>query len=539
MKYIITPRKWRPQKFSEVVGQEAVVKSLRNAVLKGKIPHALLFSGVKGVGKTTTARIFAKAINCTNLSPEGEPCNQCTNCIEITNGYSMNVVEIDGASNRGIDNIRDIRENTIYMPISGKYKTYIIDEVHMLTNEASNALLKTLEEPPPHIVFILATTEIHKVLPTIRSRCQHYVFRKIPNHLIVEQLKEIANNEKIEFTEEALYLIAETSEGSMRDAESLFDQLVLYTDGSLSEDRIIEFLGIPEEKYFEELMNSAIRKDVIKALKVVESYIEATGNLKVFIKNFLQFLKKGLIVKKLSYDSSLMDFSESKYEHLKSVFGPFSEEEILRIMDLFVEVFKEMRGEVGEKFLFEIALFKLMDYKNLVKISDVREEILEFLKSKPVIQEKIDRSAQFTENEKMKMRVAKTVNVPVTQKLEKTEENVKKVFYEMFSKNPLYRPLLDGVSFLGYSDDNIFLEISKSHIMEYFSKNKFSIEDKLSRLLGFKVNLELKAKNGEEVKNLVDVEKFKKKDEEDKRKKLENNTLTEVIKDIFNGEIEK
>src|SRR5208283_1447720 len=196
MDYKVTARKWRPQSFGEVVGQDNLVRTIQNSLSSGRIPHAFLFSGVRGVGKTTTARIIAKALNCRN--PEGrEPCNKCSSCVEITSGYSLDVMEIDGASNRGIDNIRELKDTVAYMPLSGKYKVYIIDEVHMLTNEASNALLKTLEEPPLHAVFILATTEAHKVIPTIKSRCQHFVFKKIPAKGIVDQLKKVAADENI------------------------------------------------------------------------------------------------------------------------------------------------------------------------------------------------------------------------------------------------------------------------------------------------------------------------------------------------------
>ena len=286
MDYKVTARKWRPQLFSEVIGQENLIKTIQNSLSSGRIPHAFLFSGVRGVGKTTTARIIAKSLNCRN--PEGlEPCNKCSSCIEITNGYSLDVIEIDGASNRGIDNIRELKDTVLYMPLSGKYKVYIIDEVHMLTNEASNALLKTLEEPPSHAVFILATTEAHKVIPTIKSRCQHFVFKKISSKSIVDQLKKIASDEKIKYTEDGLFLIADSADGSMRDAESVFDQISIYSDGDITEKRVSELLGIPDAHYFIELIESAKTGDIIRMLKMTELYCLNVGDIKIFTMNMI------------------------------------------------------------------------------------------------------------------------------------------------------------------------------------------------------------------------------------------------------------
>ncbi|MGB9591807.1 MAG: DNA polymerase III subunit gamma/tau, partial [Candidatus Kryptoniota bacterium] len=217
MTYLVTARKWRPMRFDEVTAQEHVTITIKNSIRSNRIAHAYLFSGPSGVGKTTTARILAKAINCPNVK-EGEPCNECDVCREITEGRSLDVIEIDGASNRGIDEIRDLRESVRYLPSSLRYKVYIIDEVHMLTKEAFNALLKTLEEPPPYAIFILATTEPHRVLPTIMTRCQRFDFRRIEIEMIMERLRYIAAEEKIKIDEESLVAIAKKSDGSMRDA---------------------------------------------------------------------------------------------------------------------------------------------------------------------------------------------------------------------------------------------------------------------------------------------------------------------------------
>ena len=223
--YLVLARKWRPQVFEEVIGQRHITQTLQNAISQKRVAHAFLFAGARGVGKTSTARILAKALNC-ETGPKINPCNQCANCQEITNGSSMDVIEIDGASNRGIDEIRELRENVRYTPAKSHYKIYIIDEVHMLTKEAFNALLKTLEEPPPHIVFVIATTEPHKIPATILSRCQRYDFKRISVKEVMESLKRIVAEEGIQISQRGLISISQESEGSLRDAQSLLDQVI-------------------------------------------------------------------------------------------------------------------------------------------------------------------------------------------------------------------------------------------------------------------------------------------------------------------------
>jgi len=255
MSYQVTARKWRPQKFEEVVYQDHVSKTLKNSIEKGRVSHAYLFSGPRGTGKTTMARILAKALNC-ETGPTPSPCGECDNCREIRNSMSFDVIEIDGASNRGVNDIRELRENVNFAPVKAKYKIYIIDEVHMLTKEAFNALLKTLEEPPPHVVFIFATTEAHQVPDTILSRCQKYFFKKIPVDPIVRQLKNIIQHEGYRVSDRALFPIARAAEGSMRDAQSLMDQVISFSDSrkggdtEISEMDALSILGIvPVESY--------------------------------------------------------------------------------------------------------------------------------------------------------------------------------------------------------------------------------------------------------------------------------------------------
>ncbi len=262
MGYLVIARKWRPKQFEEVVGQEHITLTLQNAIKKDRVASAYLFSGPRGVGKTTTARILAKALNC-EKGPTPQPCDSCTPCQEIAEGHSIDVLEIDGASNRGIDEVRSLRESTRYTPSNLRYKIYIIDEVHMLTTEAFNALLKTLEEPPPHVVFIFATTEANKVPATILSRCQRFDFRRIPQEKIVEQLKKICDQETIQIDDQALYLIARKSEGCMRDSQSLLDQVLSFSDHTVSKDDVISLLGIIQHDEFFTISEAIARKAIL------------------------------------------------------------------------------------------------------------------------------------------------------------------------------------------------------------------------------------------------------------------------------------
>ncbi|MBS4027277.1 MAG: DNA polymerase III subunit gamma/tau, partial [Ignavibacteriales bacterium] len=269
MSYLVTARKWRPDVFEDVVGQEHVTKTLQNAIAQNRIAHAYIFSGPRGCGKTTTARLLSKAINCEKRKGYN-PCNKCSQCLEITEGRSVDVFEIDGASNRGIDEIRDLRETVRYNPTRAKYKVYIIDEVHMLTTQAFNALLKTLEEPPPYLLFIFATTEIHKVPATILSRCQRFDFRRNSIEEITSRLKFIASEEGITVDNEALLFIAKKSDGSMRDSQSIFDQLIALCGTTMTGAQVRESLNVVDEEIFFSITECILSKDIPRGLSIVE-----------------------------------------------------------------------------------------------------------------------------------------------------------------------------------------------------------------------------------------------------------------------------
>lgn len=377
--YQVTARKWRPQDFSQVIGQEHVVTALSNAVLSGKLPHAYLFSGPRGVGKTSTARILAKVLNCTE-SPK--VCGHCPACIEITSGQSLDVREIDGASNRGIEQIREIRDNAIYTPLSLKYKIFIIDEVHMLTKEASNALLKVLEEPPEHVIFMLATTESSKILPTIRSRCQHYILKKIPLDIIVERLSEISTAEGYQFQLSALEEIARAGDGSMRDSQTIFDQVALYSQGDLTLKAVREILGTPDTLYFLQIIKAVLAADIVAILEQVNIYLAEVGDGISFAENLVKFLRNALLVKKVPIGSVLLDFGPEMYTELQETFAECSEKNILTLLDLALELYDTLRTGSGERFWIESTLLKMIDFKNRISLGELRQEILRILDHK-------------------------------------------------------------------------------------------------------------------------------------------------------------
>ena len=359
MSYMALYRKFRPDVFEEVKGQDAIVKTLRNQVRTGRIGHAYLFCGTRGTGKTTLAKIFAKAINCE--SPvDGNPCGQCPTCRAIAEGRSMNVIEIDAASNNGVDNIRQIREEVAYRPTEGHYKVYIIDEVHMLSTSAFNALLKTLEEPPEYVVFILATTEARSILPTITSRCQRFDFKRMTKEVMVDRLRELMDREGAEGEESALGYIARKADGSMRDAISLLDQCLTYYPGErLTYDHVLDMIGTVDTEVFEKMLRNIIACDPGAALKVLEDALMEGREVPQLAVDFIWYLRNALLCRNLADVTEMVDLSSAQIDALRKMTRDVPEERLMSAISTMSEAQAKMRFTAQKRVLLEMTLIKL------------------------------------------------------------------------------------------------------------------------------------------------------------------------------------
>ncbi|MCK9556736.1 MAG: DNA polymerase III subunit gamma/tau [Candidatus Cloacimonetes bacterium] len=367
MSYIVLARKYRPQSFSEVYAQDHVTKILQSAIASGRIAHAYLFTGPRGVGKTSLARIMAKSLNCTE-GPTTQPCNICTNCTEITAGVSPDVIEIDGASNTGVDDIRELQKELLYAASGSKYKIYIIDEVHMLSKNAFNALLKTLEEPPENVIFIFATTEPHKVLPTIISRCQRYDFKRIPIEAIVARLKELAEKEEIKVDEESLYLIARKADGGMRDALSLMDQTISYCASDIQIAQVRQIFGIIPNQLYYDFMCRIKEHDAQKLIVSLHQIFEEGTDLQEFIANMMEFLRLVLLCK---LGIRINDVSAEELPLFTEVANMFSQNDLMYIMSQLVQTRNDIRQSNNPYLLIEATMIKLSRLDEIDDISSL------------------------------------------------------------------------------------------------------------------------------------------------------------------------
>ena len=359
MSYMALYRKFRPGQFEDVKGQDHISQTLQNQIKANRIGHAYLFCGTRGTGKTSVAKIFAKAVNCEH-PVDGSPCGECEMCRAIGEGRSMNVIEIDAASNNGVDNIREIREEVAYRPTEGKYKVYIIDEVHMLSIGAFNALLKTLEEPPEYVIFILATTEAHKIPITILSRCQRYDFKRISIDTISDRLLDLMKREQVEVEERAIRYIAKAADGSMRDALSLLDQCIaFYLGQKLTYDHVLEVLGAVDTEVFSRLLRELLARDVAKVLKTVEELVMQGRELGQLTTDFTWYLRNLLLAKSSDNMEDVLDVSSENLEQLKEEAQMIENDALIRYIRIFSELSNQLKYATQKRVLLEVALIKL------------------------------------------------------------------------------------------------------------------------------------------------------------------------------------
>ena len=385
MSYQVLARKWRPQTFDEVVGQPTLTRTLRNALASGRVGHAFLLSGARGVGKTTTARILAKALNCSRgEGPTPEPCGACSSCREVAAGTALDVQEIDGATNNGVEQVRELRESARYNPARDRFKIWIIDEVHMLSTGAFNALLKTLEEPPPRVKFIFATTEYHKIPDTILSRCQQYDFRMIPARELLAHLRTVAEGEGIRVTDEALARVARAAEGSVRDALSLFDQVLAFSGSEVKDEDVTALLGLVDRELLLRASSAVVSGDSLAALELVESLADFGSDYRNFTREVLLHFRELLLLKLAPPSSGLLSgILPEERDRMKPLAEALSEEDLLRAFEVLTQAETDLRLAQDPRVTLELALLKLVQLRRLVPFAELVERVERLAAGRP------------------------------------------------------------------------------------------------------------------------------------------------------------
>ncbi|MGK9476527.1 DNA polymerase III subunit gamma/tau [Melioribacter sp. OK-6-Me] len=501
--FLVTARKWRPQKFEEVVGQEHITTTLKNAIKNNRIAHAYLFAGPRGVGKTTTARILAKALNCLN-PVDGEPCNECEMCISFLNSQSLDVIEIDGASNRRIEEIRSLRESVKYAPTKGNYKVYIIDEVHMLTPESFNALLKTLEEPPEHTLFIFATTDVHKVPLTIVSRCQRFDFRRIELNTIKDLLSKIARAENIDIDDTALSLIAKKADGALRDAESLFDQIVSYSGKKVSSEEISQMLNLIDQDIYFRISDAIITRDFNTAFEVTRIIYDNGWNFIDFLNELNEHFRNifTVVLRKSTDLVEAADLYKQKYMQYKD---SFSESDLLRILTFINKTQYEIKSATDQRLKIEIALCQLIGLEKTATISEIIKQISSTSASKNIESAGIQNVKQKISN--VRPAFKEEVNVPEVKQFispsPKDEKELKSIisrwneFVEQVKSEKLFfGSLLTKTNPIDFIDNHIVLEVEHPDDFDIINDHKNYLEQKTKEVFGKKIEFNIsKAKS--------------------------------------------
>lgn len=509
MSYTALYRKFRPDTFAEVKGQDHIVTTLRNQLKANRIGHAYLFTGTRGTGKTSVAKIFARTVNCENPTEDG-PCGECRICKAIAAGASMNVIEIDAASNNGVDNIREIVDEVSYSPTEGKYKVYIIDEVHMLSTGAFNALLKTLEEPPPYVIFILATTEVHKLPVTILSRCQRYDFKRISIDMIVERLKTAIQTDNLQVEEKALRYIAKTADGSMRDAWSLFDQCIAFHLGrELTYDKVLDVLGAVDTGVFSDLLRYVHARDVLGCISLLEEVVMQGRELTQFVTDFTWYMRNLMLVKASDNLEDVIDMSSDNLMRLKEEAQQVDMDQIVRYIRIFSDLTGQIRYASQKRILIEIALIKLcrpdMEAEQDTVLDRIRQMEEKIENGVPVLQTAVGQEQSSPVQAPARQRPALPKAVP---------EDIKEIVAKWpaiigSAENPMKMYLKSVKLSLG-GDNRLMVVAEDGPVSDYFTchpENKEQLELLLSDFAGkqIEVMLQMVKNNSEFEENYVDL----------------------------------
>ncbi|MGN0369059.1 MAG: DNA polymerase III subunit gamma/tau [Butyrivibrio sp.] len=501
MSYTALYRKWRPDNFADVKGQDHIVTTLKNQIATDRIGHAYLFCGTRGTGKTTIAKILAKAVNCLN-PVDGNPCGECEVCKAIANGSSLNVIEIDAASNNGVDNIRQIREEVAYRPTEGRYKVYIIDEVHMLSIGAFNALLKTLEEPPSYVIFILATTEANKIPVTIMSRCQRYDFKRISVDTITERLKELTVAENARVEDEALHYIAKMADGAMRDALSLLDQCMSYYIGrELKYENVLEVLGTVDTEVFSRMLRYVINEDITALIKQLDEMILAGRDLTQFVSDFTWYLRNLLMIKTSPEAESMIDMSKENLNHLKEEAYMVSEDAVMRYIRILSELSSSLKFATQKRVMVEVSLIKLARpqmetdmtsvterLKRLEELVKEKEDIIALTAIRPAVAAETPRS--FDEESNGQKRPAPGRIKALSEDLRKVVENWKGIIGQ--SEN-IYANYLKAVR-LTVIEDKLVMVTEDPFVKRFLSSENAlnSVKNTIEQTIGKSVEIEIR-----------------------------------------------
>ena len=547
MSYIVLARKWRPQSFDQIVGQEHITTTLKNAIKQDRVAHAYLFCGPRGIGKTTTARILAKALNC-EKGPTPSPCNKCASCKEITDSKSMDIIEIDGASNRGINEIRNIKENIKFSPQSGQFKIYIIDEVHMLTTEAFNALLKTLEEPPAHVKFIFATTAAYKVIPTILSRCQRFNFRRLSSDDIAKKLKDIAKKEKVSIDEVALLNIVRQSAGSMRDAESLMDQLATYCKNKITAEETNNILGLVEQDRLYQFAQHIIDKDTSSAIKFISKIMDEGTDPNQFLISLVEYFRNAMLVKEGKALIPLLELTKDEVDRIVVQIKSLTREDILYILYSMMNASNSMRQSSIPKVSLELLAVKLSSKESIVSLGEIMSRLnsLEKVSSEPVKARPVIEKPKSAGDNDVHV-VAQEMNpIPTDEsrpELYRVREALQLVIRQIRQEKIYIASCLEEGMLVDFKGNIITLGFPKKNTFHKESlekqQNKDIIENSFSKALGSKVAVEfIITEDGTQPADNTKSEKPNQPNQNPLKKALSDPIIKSAL-DIFDGNIMK